>query len=142
MSATFREARDDILGAFKAAWDETGYFVAWPQKPAEPPADQVEPQPWARITIEHARGFQASLASDQGLRRWERRGFVVTQVFAPGGAGTGETYDLAKRVVDAFQGKKTAHGVWFRNVRIQERGASGPWFQVNVVVEFTYDELA
>jgi hypothetical protein len=86
-------------------------------------------------------GNQASLANDGGRRRWERTGLVTVQIFVPAGEGLSEAYSLAKTVADAYEGTTTASGVWFRNVRVNEVGADGAWFQVNALIEFIYDEI-
>ena len=62
-------------------------------------------------------------------------------MFVPVGDGLSGARVLGKVVVDAYQGKSTPGGAWFRNVRLQEVGPDGNWSQVNVVAEFTYDEI-
>lgn len=127
-------ARDEMLAVFKAAWDSTGYAAAYPDVPAEPPAAA----PWARPTVQHATGGQATLSGANGARRWTNRGILTVQVFAPAGDGMKTAYDLAQRVLVAF---RQARGVvWYRNHRLREAGTSGAFSQVNVLVDFTYDE--
>lgn len=138
MTATFEQARDDIFSAFKAAWGVTTFPVVWPDKPAEKPSGRT---PWARVTIRHAGGFQATLSNINGQRRWRRNGVVIVQVFTPSGEGLSRAYDLAKIACDAFEGVSTPRGVWFRNARINEVGPDGDWQQVNVLADFEYDEV-
>lgn len=138
MTATFQVAKDEILGLFKTAWDTTGYEAIYENVGDDPPGSA---DPWARATLRHFAGGQASLANDNGRRRWEREGNIVIQIFVPAGDGLSEAYDLAKIVADAYEGAATASQVWFRNVRIQEVGPDKSWFQVNVIADFTYDEV-
>ncbi len=142
MTATFATANNEILATFKAAWDTTGYPVAYENvkgASATPPAGSSDP--WARVTLRHTFGEQASLSGSGGTRRWRRDGLLTVQIFIPIGEGLSEGYSLAKTVVDAFEGIATTSAVWFRNVRVNEIGNDGEWYQVNVLVDFTYDEI-
>lgn len=97
---------------------------------------------FARVTILHASGRQRSLASDTGTRRFERDGIVTVQCFAPRGRrGPTLAEALASVAKDAFEGKASPGGVWFRNATIKEVGPDKGWFQVNAVVQFQYDEV-
>lgn len=138
MTATFQVAKDEILGVFKTAWDTTGHIALY-----ENVAGAVPPTvaPWARVSLRHLSGRQASLAGGSGKRRYDRDGLITVQIFVPSGEGLLEAYNLAKIVADAFEGAATASQVWFRDVRINEVGPDGSWFQVNVVAGFTYDEI-
>ena len=140
-SATFNEANNEILAAFKAAWDTTGFVVAYENVKSQDTVPPSGSAPWARVTLRHTFGDQASLASVGGVRRWRRDGLVTVQIFIPLGEGLSEGYSLAKTVVDAFEGTATASSVWFRNVRVNEVGSDGEWYQVNVLADFTYDEV-
>jgi hypothetical protein len=141
MSATIETAYDEIYGLFKTAWDAgvatTGKKILYDGVDADLPNDDV----WARIAVRHSTGDQATLSNFSGQRRWERRGTVFVQLF------TDLQLTLSSRVAvtmiaeAAFQGKATASGVWFRNVRVNEVGRDGRYYQVNVLAEFVYDEV-
>jgi len=140
MTATYAQATDDILGVFKTAWDTTGWDavytnVATPQKPP------TGSDPWARVTLQHVTGNQASLTGGLGTARYSRAGILTIQIFTPAGEGLLEAHNLAKIITDAFEGTATANGVWFRNARVNEIGPDGDWYQVNVLIDFTYDEV-
>lgn len=135
---TISEARDEISALFKAAWDTTGYPVIWDDVAQAPPKTR---SPWARHTVRHEDGRQASLANHLGQRRWRRFGTVFIQIFTPVGKGLSEADILIKVAMDAYEGQSTAGGVWFRNVRFREIGADGDWNQVNVLADFEYDEI-
>lgn len=162
MPSTFDAARDEIQAAFTVAWDAGTPAVTGTTAPeifyegvargtkgtnlvddSEPPHDAA----WTRIFIRHNLGEQATLSDESGVRRFEKFGTITIQVFAPLAEGTGGSPPsfaglLAEVAKSAFEGKRTLPGnVWFRDVRINEVGVSGPWFQVNVLAEFRYDEL-
>ena len=139
MSATFAQARDDILAVLKAAWDPTGHPMAWPSVAFTGPP--LPPSPWARASIAHNAGRQATLAGADGTRRWRRQGILTVQIFTGVGSGLAVSDSLSKIVVDAFEGATTPRQIWFRNVRLIEIGPDGDWHQVNVLVEFEYDEV-
>lgn len=140
MSATFTEANDDILTLFKAAWDPTTWEVVYENigTPGSPPDT---PSPWARPTVRHNPGEPASLGDATGQKRYNRTGLLTVGVFVPIGEGLSRAYDLAKIVADAYEGKASPRRVWFRNVRVLEVGPDGEWFQVNVLIDFTYVEV-
>lgn len=145
---TFDGARDEILGLFNTKWTTdtpalnggAPIRVEWPGVDAgdPPPADK----PYARITLRHTTSRQATFGPTGG-RRFTRPGLITVQVFTPlsGGQGLSLAEKCAIIARDAFEGRGTASGIWFRNARIQEIGPDGTWYQMNVLVEFVYDEL-
>lgn len=148
MSLTFEQARDDIHTLFKSAWDAgvetTGKTVMyWDSKQAVPTTNDGDSNPdaWARIIVQHSLSNQASLANRSGQRRFTRMGLVTVQIFTPLGTGLSIADKMYRIVIDAFEGKATSGNVWFRNVRLNEIGPSGSWFQSNVIAEFEYDEI-
>lgn len=136
MSLTFAQASDEILALFRTAWGDRP--ALYENVRGSPPR---RPIPWARVTLRHITGAQASLAGGSGTRRWERVGILTVQIFVPSGQGLAGAQSLAKIAVDAYQGQTTPGGVWFRNVRLTEVGPDGDWFQVNALAEFVYDEI-
>lgn len=149
MTATFSEARDQILGQFQTAWNANAAAVNGGTTPSvhyeglkfDPPKDAA----WARIAIRHSTAGQATLAGDPsyGARRFERFGVVTVQIFQPLSAGGGLVLveDLAQVARAAFEGQTTSGNIWFQNVTINEVGPDGPWFQMRVVASFRYDEV-
>lgn len=138
MSATYAQARNEILAQFIGAWNVTGYPCHYPDRPFTPPTDAT---PWARITVRHSGGGQGSLAGALGKVKWGRTGRVTVQIFTAPGTGLSTADDLAKLVANAFEGVATPRGVWFRNVHPVEVGPDGGWYQVNVLADFEYDEV-
>lgn len=97
---------------------------------------------WVRTSLVHVTGRQSSLAGEDGVRRWNRTGFVQSQCFAPLARGSVQAATrLATVIRDALQGKQTESCVWFRNPRIIEIGEEKDWFNVNAIIDFDYDEL-
>lgn len=148
MTATIEVARDEIAQLFLDAWNaatlSSGLRVLFDDRPENVPtaaSTDGNPPAWARLTIRHTSGSQATLAGADGRSRWRRNGVVTVQIFAPFGTGLSISDKLAMIALAAFEGQATASGVWFRNARLQEIGSDGPWFQVNVSAEFEYDEV-
>ena len=133
----FEEARDAIFKVFLDAWDATGYPVTWTDVASEINNSETV---WARVVLRHADGGQASLGGEIGSKRWERSGILFVQVFAPVGDGSTAAYNAAQLVADAFQ-SVIGSDVWFRNVRINEVGSNGAFEQINVLVNFFYDDV-
>lgn len=140
--ASIEQAANEILSVFKTAWDTTGFNAVYENVREHGthaiPATQV---PWARVRLVHADGGAASLSGALATKRYRRDGFLTVQVFVPSGEGLSRARQLAKIVMDAYDGASTPGGAWFRNARLNEVGPDGNWFQVNVLVDFTYDEI-
>lgn len=139
MSADFATATNEILDLFHAVWNPLGHVAIYENTGGAIPTGSSDP--WARVSLRHATGNQASLRGDAGTTRWDRGGILTVQIFVPTGEGLSEAYTLAKVVADAYEGTSTPSAVWFRNVRVNEVGPDGEWFQVNVLIDFTYDEI-
>lgn len=138
---TQAQARDEILTFFKVAWEADAESVNvpiyyWDVKKDGP----TQGSPFARITVRHLNGVQATLADQVGNRKFERNGVITVQVFTPFGGGLVKNDALAKVASDAFEGKATQNQIWFRDVTINEIGQDEAWFQTNVTANFTYDE--
>lgn len=142
MTASAIIVRDEsfaLINAAVTAWDSTvkKYWQGVPS--AQAPASN---DTWLRVSLQHVSGNQASLAGVDGVRRWNRTGFITVQCFAPLASGSvKKATELACVVRDALQGKQTASCVWFRNPRINEVGEDKDWFNVNATIDFNYDEL-
>ncbi len=134
---TFKEATDEMLVMVKAAWDPTGHDMFWESVRDDRNTTEV---PWASTNIRHALSSQATLGG-VGNRIFERNGVIIIMVFTPIGLGLSSSYTLAKILADAFEGQSSPGGVWFQNVRINEIGREGQFFQSNMLVDFTYNEV-
>jgi hypothetical protein len=145
--AGYREAVDEILTRFGTEWAASAAAAisaaTAPQIVYEDDEDGSPDRegPFVRITVQHADGSQRTLG-ETGNRQFEHEGIAFVQVFAPIRASG--SMDVAQRLAEvavaAFEGKRTA-SVWFRNVRINEIGRSGPFFQINVAADFQWSQV-
>ena len=136
MSTTYKQANDQILFLFHEAWNPR--LAIYENTPGVKPEGTAD---WARVVLRHLTGGQASLANESGKSRWEREGLLTVQIFTTLGLGLSHAYDLSKVVTGAYQKVKIPGEVWYRNMRVNEIGPDGEWFQVNVLIEFNYDEV-
>lgn len=149
MASTIVNARNEILTLFKTQWEadplsasiQVFYDDVKGDVPQTGDDDTFQPSPFARVKIEHTTGGQSTLSGSIGTRTFTRNGLITVQVFTPSGQGLSLADQLVSIVVHAFEGSSTPSQVWFRNVRANEIGKSGPWFQYNVLSDFTYDEI-
>lgn len=137
------QARNEIFGQFRTTWladgASSGVPVMYPDL-----GDQQPPTTgaWVRINIKHLSGGQSSLAGAVGTRMFTHGGFITVQIFTVFGEGQTQADALTVIVKRAFEGVTTSPGrVMFRNVRVNEVGQDGQWFQTNVIADFEYDEV-
>lgn len=135
MSLTITQARDEILALFMTAWNAqvTVPPVFYWDITHDPPVQDA----WARIIVQHITGQNDGITN----RRFSRTGVVTVQIFTRFGAGLSQNDTLTKIAADAFQGKATPGGAWFRNVRLREIGQDGQWFHSQVLADFEYTEV-
>jgi len=144
-------AGDSIRKQLNDAWVALTPAVVGSTQPVRLEWDGVDtktkrdPQkPFAAVFVKHLDGGQATFADPLGQRKFSRSGLVTVQVFQPllNSGGLSLVQKLAIIARDAFEGKSTADGVWFQNVKLKDIGddAKG-WYQINVLASFTYDEL-
>lgn len=84
---------------------------------------------------------QASLG-ERGNRMFCQTGIVTIRVFAEwkNGHGPARAREIAKAFLDAYEGERTPN-VTFRNVKPQEVGRNGNYYQVNVLAIYEWDEI-
>jgi hypothetical protein len=138
MSLTYAGARDEMLTIVNQAWAPTGLTMVWDDLESNIPVNEDS---WARTTLSHTQGFQATLSNDLGSRKFRRLGLLIVQIFTPSSNGLSLSDNYSKLIIDAFEGKRTLNGIWFKDVRLNEVGADGNYFQSNVLVNFEYDEI-
>lgn len=135
------EARDEILSAHKTAWDADATASLYPLVYWDVSGEKPE-TPWARVTVRHQDGEQVTLSNEAGQRRFRHFGVVTVQTFTKYGGGMSLNDELVAVSKNAFEGVTTSPGrVIFLNVRINEVGQEGHWFQTNVLADFEYDEV-
>ncbi len=150
MTATVKTARNEIYARFNTEWLADGLTAAipvlWGNVKGDPPVGVDSDGfglPWARVTVQHAVGGQRTLGGD-AKSLFGRDGFVTVQLFGPVGLGFDDNSlmdDMIEVALRAFDAQVTPSNIWFRNGTPTEVGVSEAWFQTNVVVEFTYDQL-
>lgn len=138
MTLTYDQAKNEIQKVLYDAWNTTGYQIHFEEVYKERSANK---DPWAVSQMRHYSGRQTTLCNADGEKRFTRQGVLTVQIFVPGGKGLSTAYNLGKVVSDAFEGVSNSSGVWFRSVRIREVGRDGEFFQLNVIVDFQYDEI-
>ena len=136
------QARDEMLARVKELVDGMGTDI----KPTMIWEDNAQTLPsgdttWARASVRHFEEGQASLANHGGVRRWRAQGIVFVQIFTPAGEGLARADEISSTIVAGFRGWSSPGGAWFRRPRAEEIGVSGAWMQVNVAVDFEYDEI-
>lgn len=136
MTATVEQARDEMNALLKDALGSTQ--IVWDDVPANVPNG---PAPWARVTVRHNAGGQATLSRQAGLSRYNRTGTIYVNLFAMPGDGLRVLDPLTKMALDALEGKTTPSGIWLTQVRVRELGIVKGWYQVNVLANFSYDEI-
>ena len=132
-------ARDSILTLFHVTWDALGTppMVIHEDRKKDPPEDG---SPWVEVVIRHFDGFQATLGGI-GSRKFRSPGLVAVRVHTRFGEGLVNSDIFVQAAIDAFEGKATTDGIWFRNVRPIEFGRDGDWYRVDVLADMTYDRV-
>lgn len=143
MTATKAEAYDDLCALIVAKWGVTGPidFEDQPKDPNGPPIPPVDNTPWLRVSLRLSDGKQVTLSNEIGNRRFRRFGIFMVQVFSPMGTSLSAAQTNTTIVVDALEGMATPHDVLIRNVRENEVGSDGHWFQSNVYADVEYDAV-
>ena len=145
---TTPSAKDEIFALFRTKWNAdtpalTGAGaipVEWPGVDSGAPSSPD--QPYAAIFMRIINSRQSTFG-ETGQRRFTRFGLITVQCFAPLSAGNGSTFAENEAIIarDAFEGIGSDSGIWFRNVRTIEIGATKEYYQFNVVAEFQFDEM-
>ena len=58
-----------------------------------------------------------------------------------GADADGLARDYAQIVMNAFEGAATSKQIWFRGTELNIIGEDGAFWQVNVVINFEYDQV-
>lgn len=146
MTATVIDAKRDMFGILQQVVQGLGLPATSIRWEEVAPAAGQEPMPtegiWFRPAVRHAFGGQASLAGGRGKKKkWRREGTLWVQIFAPMGSGSVGADRAAQAVLDGYEGAATDHCVWFRNCRLNELGQNGAYYQINVLIDFQYDQV-
>lgn len=93
---------------------------------------------WARVSVAHTSAAQITFGSS-GTRKFERRGNVFVQLFAPVGAGVGLLARLASDARTVLEGVRIGE-LNLHAARTEEMPDESQWASSTVVVEFRYVE--
>jgi len=137
------DAIDLIFGEFATAWAANAPapipVIAWQDIVFDPPDTAAS---WCRLSVMHNESDIVTLGG-VGNRIWRTDGRVFVQIFTRSGKGREDSDALVEVAINAFRGKSigTTPCVRFRDIKPQEVGPDGAWYQQNVSVHFEYDEV-
>lgn len=150
MTVEYDAAIDEMYALFNLAWLANsaaiaGYVpeVRWPniEEPSKPDGSKF----WARVSSQTVGEPQGGMGACETPyeKRYEAYGLLFVQIFCPKENARSMELGrlLAKLARNAYRGKSTPGGVWFRNVRIQELADEAMFHRFNVVAEYEYDEV-
>jgi hypothetical protein len=150
MAATLELVIDELLGTLNSFWQANAQTVSglsytpelvWESRRDERP--KVDPnRAYADVYIRHNSSGVATLGKPA---KYDRYGSVYLNIYAPfvDSSGYAIALRLAQCARDAYEGKRTDPSglAWFRHCRINEQGRQGPFYQVNLVLDFTWEEV-
>jgi hypothetical protein len=136
LTLTYEEAVDEVLSMLKEVTDQYEYPVFYENTRKDRPDEEIA---FIQVVLRHAFGNQATLGG-AGQRIFMRYGVLIATLNFPTGSGLSGPYGIAKAISDAFEGVSSQNGIWFRNIRISEKGRDGGYFQTDVIIEFEYSE--
>lgn len=93
---------------------------------------------WARVTVRHSTANQASMGSAPN-RKFDRRGVVIVQLFAPIDAGTLLLAELADDVRTALEGYRSGE-LLLHEGATSDIPDDGAWAQKSVTIQFRYTD--
>lgn len=111
-------------------------LVAYANRQFTPP----ENGEWVRLNIVEGGSVLAGLAGP-GANLYRNSGVVTVQIFVPVAVGDGTAYEIADDIAEIFR-SKLVDGVRFRTPATSPAGPDGAWYQRNVTVPFTADQIA
>lgn len=151
MPIQYDDAIDEMKSQFWLAWsaDTTaivGYVPETRWQNNEKPDKPDNAKFWVRVSVLNAGEAQSTLSNcvgEPGKKRYTSAGLVYIQLFCPKTVVNADKLgqQLSKVARNAYRGKKTAGGIWFRNVRIIPVNAEELFYRFNIIAEYEYDEL-
>ncbi|WP_299085064.1 phage tail terminator-like protein [uncultured Paraglaciecola sp.] len=132
---TLDQAQQAINDRFIAAWGSTTPFSFTNEMPA---SNDISTS-WVRLVSRLAVSGQRSLGQS-GNRKYDRNGIIFVQVFSPINQGSSSGTALAKQIEDLYEGERF-NGVVGQDSIIRDIGPDGEWYQLQVEINFTYEEI-
>lgn len=149
MTPTYTTARDELFTLFNAAWQSANAVVGYvPEIRWQGAEESTEPdfsKFWCRVSRQTVAEPQTTFAIGGSPKRYTSYGLVFVQVFAPKNESLAyeKMQQLAQVAKNAFRGKTTESGLWFRNVRVNDNlPMEEMMYRLNVIAEYQYDEIA
>lgn len=147
MIADYVDARDELFAQYQTILASTPAIIGESLKTVYQGVESGGKVPtnkfWARVSQQTVIEGQATLRGTDLTRRYRSEGLIFVQLF--GAKDLIEDYakltKLGALIKTAFRGKQTNGCIWFRNTRIQELPNEDAWYRLNVVSEYTYDEI-
>ena len=133
---TIQEAIDAMNGILLRSWNTTTCPILWEGVAQNQPTNK----PFLRVTIKHASDGVASLPAWNGERIFRRSGTIFVSVFTPITDNSGLRFQLSQNVIDIFETVRDDN-VSFENIYPVEIGQSGNFYQINVLIEFNYQDI-
>jgi len=133
---TTDEARDIMFDIIQTVATAQNIQLTFTDVPVTVPSSNLV---WGRLTLRHAEGGQGSLTGGLGTVRYDATGTLWLQLFAPKGDGYTAGYQAAQHFLNAL--RKYRGSIWFRNMRVMERGEDGAFERVDVLTEFEYSDI-
>lgn len=140
---TLAEAREAILQRWSDAWTATPLAdTTFAGEVGFDPPDR----PWARVAV-RTRPVGGHTLGGEGGRRFNRRGAILVQLFAPlgpGGDGEGRLDALVQDAIEVFEGRRFGPDATPVNTFAADTRMTGDdqgrWTTAIVEVPFDYEE--
>lgn len=134
------EARTEIQKAYLTVFNGVIPIALDNQDFTPPDPDKDSSVKWVRLSVQGVSGTQACFGR-AGNRRFDKTGLLTIQVFTPSGTATAENDQLCQDSLNVFEGIDLHNDMWFKNGRIDTVGTQNSWFQQNVTLEFTFQQI-
>lgn len=131
--------RDSVPDLFPQAPKVYYQGVSVADDEGSPPVDES----WLRVSYTVDRAGQNTLSEEGRAKRWGRRGHLFVQFFNPIKNPTALKTNkaLAILVQRAYESSGGQCGMIYREARIYPVGPADGWYQLNLSVEYEYEEF-
>lgn len=96
---------------------------------------------WYRVSFREAGGGRANLNGEVGTRRYERRGFLAVQCFAPVNAGDKMGATMAEAAREYFEDRRLGNEIIYLNATARPQPPDGKWNPVLMEVETVFTDI-
>jgi hypothetical protein len=103
----------------------------------------TENSEWIRPTLSLETSDNVTIGGANGHSRVRYTGSYIIQVFSPLTKGTGDIYRAVDKLITTFNNQRLKENIFTYACEITRVGDEGNgWYQVNVSIPFTSDQLA